>query len=225
MVLAVCTGALRRFLIDGDELPDKPLVAVVPVSVQPDADAPRLQQGVVDVRAAARPSSTTRSSGWWPSGRAPRGPRRSTTPSGADMLVNWAEHATPNTFAAAARLYSRMRMADRHRPIANLIISNVPGPDFPLYLAGAEMVAGFPLGPVMDGIGVNITIMSYRGILYWGIISCPETMPKVWQLAADVPLALDELLEAAGQAPAEFRSVESADAVAASGIVPATGGG
>ena len=131
---------------------------------------------------------------------------------GADMLVNWAEHATPNTFSAAARLYSVMHLADRHRPIANLIISNVPGPDFPLYLAGAEMVAGFPLGPVMDGLGVNITIMSYRGTLYWGIIACPETMPRVWQLAAGIPLALDELLDAADLAPAEFRSREAADA-------------
>jgi hypothetical protein len=77
------------------------------------------------------------------------------------------------------------------------------------------MVAGFPLGPVMDGLGVNITIMSYRGTLYWGIISCPETMPKVWQLAAGIPLALDELLAAADLAPAEFRSQQSADAVAA----------
>jgi len=134
------------------------------------------------------------------------------------MLINWAEHATPNTFAAAARLYSRMRLADRHRPVANLIISNVPGPDFPLYLAGAQMVAGFPLGPVMDGIGVNITIMSYRGTLYWGIISCPETMPKVWRLAADIPPALDELLDAAGLPPAEFRSRQAADAVTAAGL-------
>ena len=86
------------------------------------------------------------------------------------------------------------------------------------------MVAGFPLGPVMDGIGVNITIMSYRGVLYWGIISCPETMPGVWQLAADIPLALDELLAAVGEAPAEFRSAQSAAAVRASGVnSPAVG--
>ena len=96
---------------------------------------------------------------------------------GADMLLNWAEHATPNVFASAARLYTGMRLADRHRPIANLVISNVPGPDFPLYLGGAELKAGFPLGPVMDGMGVNITIMSYRGVLYWGIMACPEIDP------------------------------------------------
>jgi len=71
---------------------------------------------------------------------------------GADTLLNWAEHATPNVFALASRFYSRMRLADRHRPIANLVISNVPGPEFPLYLGGAEMLAGFPFGPVMDGM-------------------------------------------------------------------------
>ena len=111
-----------------------------------------------------------------------------------------------------------MRLADRHRPIANLVISNVPGPDFPLYLGGAELEAGFPLGPVMDGMGVNITIMSYRGVLYWGIIACPETIPRVWNLAAAIPLALDELLEAAGEDPATYRSEAAAAAVRASGI-------
>ena len=87
---------------------------------------------------------------------------------GASMLQNWAEHATPNVFAAAARFYTRMKLADRHRPVANLVISNVPGPDFPLYMGGSELLAMFPLGPVMDGMGLNITIMSYRGVLVLG---------------------------------------------------------
>ena len=73
-----------------------------------------------------------------------------------------------------------------------------PGPDFPLYLGGAELEAGFPLGPVMDGMGVNITIMSYRGVLYWGIMASPDTIPRVWNLAAGIPLALDELLQPPG---------------------------
>ena len=199
VVLATCTGALRQFLLDGDELPDKPLVAVVPVSVQPDHDAPHGSNKVSSMFVQL--------------------PAHLHDPL-ERLVAIWAEHATPNTFAAAARLYSRMRLADRHRPIANLIVSNVPGPGFPLYLAGAEMVAGFPLGPVMDGLGVNITIMSYRGTLYWGIISCPETMPKVWRLAAEIPLALDELLAAAGEAPAAFRSTESAEAVRSAGAWP-----
>lgn len=224
VVLAVCTGALRRFLVEGNELPDKPLVAVVPVSVQPDHGAPYGSNKVSSmfVQLPAQLADPMERLAAIREGT--KGAKEEHNALGVDMLVNWAEHATPNTFAAAARLYSRMHLADRHRPIANLIVSNVPGPDFPLYLAGAEMVAGFPLGPVLDGIGVNITIMSYRGVLYWGIISCPETMPKVWQLAADIPLALDELLAAAGEAPATYRSEESAAAARASDVVVPPGG-
>jgi hypothetical protein len=116
---------------------------------------------------------------------------------GADVLLNWAEHATPNVFSAAARAYTRLKLADHHRPIHSLVISNVPGPDFPLYLAGAEMVAGFPLGPVMDGAGLNITVMSYRGVLNWGLMACAETVPRLADLARYIPDALQELAAAA----------------------------
>ena len=105
-------------------------------------------------------------------------------------------------FSAAARAYTRLKLADHHRPIHSLVISNVPGPDFPLYLAGAELVAGFPLGPVMDGAGLNITVMSYRGVLNWGLMACAETVPGVRAMASYVPSALDELLAAAGLEPA-----------------------
>jgi diacylglycerol O-acyltransferase / wax synthase len=218
VVLAVCTGALRSFLLEGDELPDKPLVAVVPVSVRPEVGTPKGSNQVssmfvqlpVDLhlpldRLMAIHDGT-------------KGAKEEHNALGADLLQNWAEYSTPNVFANAARLYSRMRLADRHRPIANLVISNVPGPDFPLYLGGAELQAGFPLGPVMDGMGLNITIMSYRGVLYWGIMACPESIPRVWNLTAAVPPALDELLDAAGLAPAAYRSAEAAAAVRASGI-------
>jgi hypothetical protein len=117
---------------------------------------------------------------------------------GASTLQNWAEHATPNLFAAGARFYTGMNLADHHRPIANLVISNVPGPDFPLYLGGAEMLGMFPLGPVMDGMGLNITIMSYQGVLYWGFASDARAVPRLWDIAAAVPAALTELMTAAG---------------------------
>lgn len=218
VVLAIATSALRQLLLDGEELPDRPLVAVVPVSVEPDVGSPHGSNKVsqmfvqlpVQVEDPRHRLDLVRES--------TKGAKEEHRALGADTLQNWAEHATPNTFATAARLYSRMRLADRHRPIANLIFSNVPGPDFPLYLAGAEMVSGFPLGPVMDGLGPNITIMSYRGVLYWGCIACPETMPGLWQLAAYVPAALDELLAAVDEEPATYRSEAVADAVAAAGV-------
>jgi len=205
VVLTVCAGALRSFLLDGDELPDKPLVAVVPISVRPDADSARGSNQVsamfvqlpVDIadpveRLMAIHEGT-------------EGAKEEFNALGADLLQNWAEHATPNVFATASRFYSRMRLANVHRPIANLVISNVPGPDFPLYLAGAELDAGFPLGPVMEGMGVNITVMSYLGALNWGISACPESIPMLWKLADAIPLALDELLQATEQSPATFR--------------------
>jgi diacylglycerol O-acyltransferase len=201
IVLAICTGALRSYLQSRDELPADPLVATVPVSVH--ADNPhRRGANKVSAMFVSLPCGTD-------------DPRqrvdliRSVTKSaksehnalGADVLLNWAEHATPNVFSAAARTYTRLRLADRHRPIHSLVISNVPGPDFALYLAGAELVAGFPLGPVMDGAGLNVTVMSYRGVLNWGLMACAETVPGVTAIAAALPQALDELRDAVGLDP------------------------
>jgi WS/DGAT/MGAT family acyltransferase len=210
VVLAICTGALRRFLSDGDELPDRPLVAVVPVSVRSEGVAkgsnqvssmfvqlPTHLDDPIERLLAIREGT--------------KSAKEEHNALGADLLLNWAEHAAPSVFATAARVYTGMGLANRHRPIANLVVSNVPGPDFPLYLAGAELVANFPLGPVMDGMGVNITIMSYRGVLYWGIIACPEVMPRTRDLAAAVPAALDELLGAAGIGPATPVTTLTAD--------------
>ena len=83
---------------------------------------------------------------------APRSRRRRSAPT---RSPNWAEFAAPAVAARAARLYSRMKVADRHRPLFNVTISNVPGPNFPLYSAGARMVAMYPMGPITDGGGAQ----------------------------------------------------------------------
>jgi diacylglycerol O-acyltransferase / wax synthase len=206
VVLAVCTGALRRYLLAGNELPDKSLVAVVPVSVRPDIDSPRgsNQLSTLFVELPTHLDDPLERLQMIHGGT--MGAKEEHSALGPDMLINWAEHATPNFFTNAARLYSAMRMADRHRPIANLVVSNFPGPDFPLYLCGAEVKAGFPLGPVMDGMGLNITVMTYRGVLYWGIIACSESIPSLWDLEAAIRPSLDELLVAAGEHPVEEHS-------------------
>lgn len=201
VVLAVCTGALRRYLEDGDELPEDPLVATVPVSVQ--GATQQKSANKVSAMFVALPCriddpvkrlETIRDS--------TKGAKEEHKALGAEVLLDWAEHATPNVFSAAARAYTRFRLAERHRPIHSLVISNVPGPDFALYLGGSEMMAGFPLGPVMDGAGLNITVMSYRGVLNWGIMACRETVPRAAEFASYIPAALDELLASAGLDPA-----------------------
>ncbi len=218
VVLSVCTGALRHYLIEGDELPTKPLVGVVPVSVRLEArDLPgsnKVSSMFVQLPAELHDPLDRLMA----IKEGTQGAKEEHNALGAETLLNWTEHATPNVFANAARLYTRMRLAERHRPIANLVISNVPGPDFPLYLAGAELEAGFPLGPAMDGMGLNVTIMSYRGVLYWGIIACPESVPRIWEFAAHLPVALDELLAAADLDPATYRCEQSAEAARAAGV-------
>ena len=91
-----------------------------------------------------------------------------------------------------------MNLADRHRPIHNLIVSNVPGPPFPLYLAGAKLELLCPLGPVMEGAGLNVTVISYMDTLDVGLIACRESVPDLWDLAHGFEDALDELKLAAG---------------------------
>ncbi len=197
VVLAICTGALRTYLMSRNELPDAPLVATVPVSVH-DAEGVQGSNRVSAMFVSLPTQLDDPLERLETINLGTRGAKEEHNALGADVLLNWVEHATPNVFAAAARTYSRLKLADHHRPIHNLIISNVPGPDFPLYFAGSEMVAGFPLGPVLEGAGLNITVMSYRGVLNWGLMACRETVAGADEIAEAIPDALDELLAAAG---------------------------
>jgi hypothetical protein len=116
---------------------------------------------------------------------------------GAKMLQNWAEFAAPTTFSLAMRLYSSLKLSEKHPVVHNLVISNVPGPPVPLYFAGARTVAFYPLGPVFEGATLNVTVVSYQNQLQWGFISCRETMPGLWDLAGAVHESLAELRKAA----------------------------
>ncbi len=81
--------------------------------------------------------------------------------------------------------------------VHNLVISNVPGPPIPLYFNGAKLVGLYPLGPIMDGAGLNVTVLSNMDSVGFGFISCKELMPGIWSLAEKVPAALAALVEAA----------------------------
>ena len=95
-----------------------------------------------------------------------------------------------------------MRLADYHAPPQNAVISNVPGPADPLYIAGAKLVELYSVGPILEGIGLNVTVWSYLGTLYVGLISCPELMGDLWDLAELIPPALEEMMTAASSAAA-----------------------
>jgi hypothetical protein len=102
---------------------------------------------------------------------------------GADLLQDFAQFIPPTLFNRAMLLYSNLNLADRHRPVHNLIVSNVPGPPIPLYTAGAQVVGVYPFGPLLEGAGLNLTVLSNMGHVDFGVIACRELVPDVWDIA------------------------------------------
>jgi diacylglycerol O-acyltransferase / wax synthase len=198
VILEICAGTLRRYLASLESLPDEPLLAVCPVSVRIESE--RGSQGnKVSAMFAQLPTNLEDPAERLQAIRdSTEGAKEDHNAIGARTLTDWAEWAAPRTFGLAARLYSSMNLADQHRPIHNLVISNVPGPPFPLYLAGAELVAAYPMGPIMDGAGLNITVLSYREHIDIGFLADAELVPDVWELAGMVQPAFEELKQLAG---------------------------
>jgi hypothetical protein len=97
------------------------------------------------------------------------------------------------------RLVTNIRLFDRLTPIFNLIVSNVPGPDAPLYLAGARMIAMYPLGPIIEGVGVNVTVFSYLDTMYVGVHACWDLAPDVATIAGGMRESLGELVDQANR--------------------------
>ena len=89
-------------------------------------------------------------------------------------------------------LYAKARVADRLPAIANVTISNVPGPTVPLYMAGARMLTNYPTSIVVHGVALNITVQTYGESLDFGLIACGEAMPEVAELARHVQAAFEE---------------------------------
>jgi diacylglycerol O-acyltransferase / wax synthase len=197
VVLALTSAALRRYLADHGTLPAEPLVGMCPVSVRTEDERGRPDNRVSGMFVHLRTDMDDPAARLRAIARTTRGAKEDHNAVGARLLQNWAEHAAPATFALATRLYSRLDIADRHPPIYNLVVSNVPGPDFPLYLDGAELVATYPMGPVMEGAGLNVTVLSYRDNVDFGFLAAAELVPDVWDLADHIEEAMAEVLAAA----------------------------
>ena len=196
VVLAVCAGALRRFLDARGNVPDKPLLAAIPASVRG-----RDERGVMGNRVSAMFATLATQlddpvDRLFAARDVMSGAKQVHEDIGGNTLHEWAEVAAPVMFSRGMRLYERL-VQGRHPPIVNLIVSNVPGPSFPLYCAGARLVSLFPLGPVLAGTGLNITVLSYLDDVGFGLIGCREIVPNIDDIAAAVPDALAELVKAA----------------------------
>jgi WS/DGAT/MGAT family acyltransferase len=197
VVLALCAGAVRRWLIDHHELPDTPLVTQVPVSVRTDEQRGTYGNriGMLSVPLFTNEADPVDRLLLTHEAMLVAKERHRALP--AELLQDATQFIPPAVFARASRV--TFSLASTRRPIWNLVISNVPGPNFPLYCAGAQMVANYPVSVITDGLGLNITVMSYCGNLDFGIVADREQMPDVWNLIGWLDESLQELRpEAAG---------------------------
>ena len=112
---------------------------------------------------------------------------------GSEALMKWLEVPVPVLLSMATSLYARLRLAALHPPLCNVLVSDVPGPPVPLYFAGARLDSIFPLGPIFDGVGLNITAISCTNTLDVGLVACPDQLPDLWNLASGLAPALEEL--------------------------------
>ncbi|MEU7745938.1 wax ester/triacylglycerol synthase family O-acyltransferase [Nonomuraea sp. NPDC049158] len=192
IVMALCTSALRSWLEERDALPDEPLVVAVPVAVrtagagetvgnQISAMITPMPTNVADPVRRLRAVGATMSAAKRRFALAP--------PAWLNELCSLLP--APITSLATPAIF---RLASVTFPPINLIISNVPGPQFPLYLCGGRILSYYPLSVLTDmSGGVNITCFSYDGMLDFGVVACPERMDDVWGLLSHLKTALDEL--------------------------------
>ena len=195
VVMALCAGALRRWLLDHESLPTGPLIAAVPVSVRTETQR---GQGGNRVSTMIAPLATHLSD---PAARlrhaqdAMRAAKDQHGALPATLLSDVTQFAMPALAGQAARLAARLRLLEWLSPF-NLIISNVPGPAVPLYYAGARLLAYYPMSAIADGQGLNITVMSFESGMHFGLIADRELVPDVDRMAGYLVDELEALLAA-----------------------------
>jgi WS/DGAT/MGAT family acyltransferase len=197
VVLAMCSGALRRYLDAKNVHPDRSLLAMIPISVRTEEQKGTMGNRVSSMFVALasdiddpveRLHAITEGTH--------RAKDQEKAIDAGTLASDWVEFAAPALAARASRLLSRMQGGGRIGPMSNVTISNVPGPPFPLYSAGARMVAMYPMGPILDGVALNITVMSYMGSMYFGLVAGREAIPEVWDIARGINTSLEELKKA-----------------------------
>ncbi len=195
VVLAATTISLRRYLLDRDALPSRPLVASVPVALERSADSTfgnRTTTILISLPVQIdEPVEVLRSVHADAVGA--KGVQQALGP---DVLEDWAELAPAALLTAAARTYSGLGLGRFHPPLFNMLVSNVPGPPIPLYLAGARVLATYPMGPLIGNAGLNLTVLSQSGDLDIGVIACPDLVDDPRAVADGFLEGVADLLKA-----------------------------
>ena len=201
VVIAITAGAVREWLIKHDEIHADPLLAMVPVSVRLPEEfgtyGNRVSMMVVPIPTdTADPAQRVEQSH---EAMLTAKDRHQHTPR---MLMQEAyEVIPPLMMAGTARALLAIAGTGAVNPPLNLIISNIPGSPVPLYCMGAKLEANFPLSAITDGMGLNLTIISYMDRIDFGIVGDREEVPDVWYLAEEIDRAYEELRELLPEVP------------------------
>lgn len=192
LVLMLCSSALRRYYARRKALPRKSLIAAVPISLrQAGDDAPDNQASMSLVSLGTHIADPMKRlqhiMAATKAMKATMGSLKSVLPTDYPSL------GIPWLIEAATALYGKAKVADRIPQVANVVISNVPGPSQPLYLAGALMLGNWPTSIVVHGLALNITVQSQGGRLDFGLMADGTVMPDVRELADAVAIAFDDL--------------------------------
>ncbi|MCW2550205.1 MAG: wax ester synthase/diacylglycerol acyltransferase [Mycobacterium sp.] len=195
VVMALATGALRRWLELHHALPESPLVAAVPISVRTDEQKGSAGNRISGLVAALPTQLADPVERLHVVHEAMRAAKEQHGALPADLLQDVTQFAIPALAGQAARLNERLRLLERANPF-NLFISNVPGPNVSLYFAGAELLAYYPISAIADGQGLNITVISYRDSMFFGLVACRELVPDLDLMVEYVEQELKTLLAA-----------------------------
>jgi WS/DGAT/MGAT family acyltransferase len=178
-VLTICAGALRRYLLEKKELPDEPMVAMVPVSTRTEDEKNAMgnQVSAMYIRLATHIEDPIER--FKHIVEDTQAAKRYQEALDAKSLMGFAELVPFGLAGVASRFYSRAAVARRHKPFFNLVITNVPGPPIPVYMAGHKLLVNMGTAPVFDGMGLIIPVFSYDNTISLSPTSADNIMPDL----------------------------------------------
>lgn len=190
VILTLCAGVLRRYLLEKNDLPQKSLIAMAPVSVRGEGDESKMGNHISAMLVSLSTDIENPVERLKTINKSTVGSKVHQKAVKAEKLM---DYIPSQLEAMAARFYTRMKIGELHKPIFNLVITNVPGPSKAMYMNGARMLKNLAVAPLIDGLGLIITVFSYAGKVSIGLTSCREIMPDIKQFAAYYLDALTEL--------------------------------